>query len=45
MEMSEEETQVEAATEAAATEDSTTDVETTDEAVKAVGAEAGEAAP
>ncbi len=45
MEMSEEETKVEAATEAAATEDSTTDVETTDEAVKAEGAEAGEAAP
>ena len=43
--MSEEETKVEAATEAAATEDSTTDVETTDEAVKAEGAEAGEAAP
>ena len=37
--------EVEAATEAAATEDSTTDVETTDEAVKAEGAEAGEAAP
>ena len=43
--MSEEETKVEAATETAATKDSTTDVETTDEAVKAEGAEAGEAAP